>query len=103
MNVRGLLLDVEGVLVADKRYRAVPGAVDFIRSVRTAGCPLRLITNNTTDDRPTLITKLTQAGFDFVLDELHTCISAAVEHLRRQALRRCLVLGNAHRLHQPGG
>ena len=95
MKIRGLLLDVEGVLVADKRYTAVETAVDFVSRTRTAGCPFRLISNNTTDDRPTLITKLTTAGFDFTLDELHTCISAAVSRLREVGAGRCFVLGNA--------
>ena len=94
MRVRAFLLDVEGVLVADKRYTAVEGATEFIRKVRAAGYPLRLITNNTTDDRPTLVEKLARAGFDFTLDELHTCTAAAVNHLRELGVRRCLVLGN---------
>ena len=94
MRVKGFLLDVEGVLVADKRYAAVEGAVDFIRQLRSAGYPLRLITNNTTDDRPTLVEKLARAGFDFTLDELHTCTAAAVNRLRKLGARRCLVLGN---------
>ncbi|MFH1749085.1 MAG: HAD-IIA family hydrolase [Planctomycetota bacterium] len=95
MKVNGWLLDVEGVLVGDKRYLAVPGAVEFIRRVRAAGCPLRLITNNTTDDRPTLVEKLTNAGFDFTINELHTCIAAASAHLQAHNVQRCLVLGNA--------
>lgn len=94
MRVKGFLLDVEGVLVADKRYTAVAGAVDFIRAVRARGYPLRLITNNTTDDQPTLVEKLTRAGFDFTLKELHTCTAAAVNRLRELGARRCLVLGN---------
>lgn len=94
MRVQAFLLDVEGVLVADKRYSPVEGAVGFIQRVRSAGCPLRLITNNTTDDRPTLLEKLTRAGFDFTLDELHTCTAAAVNRLRELGARRCLVLGN---------
>jgi 4-nitrophenyl phosphatase len=94
MKVRGLLLDVEGVLVADKRYLAVPGAVAFIQQVRARGLPLRLITNNTTDDKSTIIDKLIAAGFDFALAELHTCTGAAVNLLRSKQARRCLVLGN---------
>lgn len=94
MRVRGLLLDVEGVLVADKRYQAVPTAVEFITQARAAGCPLRLITNNTTDDRPTILAKLRSAGFDFALDELYTCTAAAARRLGECAVRRCLVLGN---------
>ena len=94
MRIRGLLLDVEGVLVGDKRYLAVATAVDFIRQVRAAGCPFRLITNNTTDDRPAMISKLVQAGFDFTLAELHTCTSAAITRLHALRANRCLVLGN---------
>ncbi len=93
MKIHGLLLDVEGVLVADKRYQAVETAVDFVAAARSAGCPLRLITNNTTDDRPAIIDKLRRAGFDFSLDELHTCTAAAVRALGELGARRCLVLG----------
>ncbi|MFQ5807647.1 MAG: HAD-IIA family hydrolase [Phycisphaerae bacterium] len=94
MKVRGLLLDVEGVLVADKRYQAVEGAVDFVRQAHAANCPLRLITNNTTDDKPAIIEKLRRAGFAFTLDELHTCTAAAVNRLNTLRARRCLVLGS---------
>lgn len=93
MKVKGLLLDVEGVLVADKRYQAVGGAVDFVRKARDAGCPIRLITNNTTDDKPAIIEKLIRAGFDFVIEELHTCTAAAVRRLHELRVKRCLVLG----------
>jgi HAD superfamily hydrolase (TIGR01458 family) len=95
MSVRGLLLDIEGTLVGDKRYQPVAGAVEFVRTCRERGLPLRLITNNTTDTRPRLIEKLARAGFDFTIDELHTCVAAAVGHLRASGAARCLVLGSA--------
>ena len=93
MQVRGFLLDVEGVLVADKRYQAVAGAVEFVRQVREGDVPFRLITNNTTDSRAALLEKLARAGFDFTLDELLTCPVAAASHLRTRGAKRCLVLG----------
>jgi HAD superfamily hydrolase (TIGR01458 family) len=95
MSVRGLLLDVEGTLVGDKRYQPIAGAVEFVRTCRERGLPLRVITNNTTDSRPRLIEKLARAGFDFTIDELHTCVAAAVAHLRASGATRCLVLGSA--------
>lgn len=94
MEIRGLLLDVEGVLVADKRYRAVETAVEFIRRARAANVPIRLITNNTTDGKSAIIDKLRRASFDFTLGELHTCTGAAVNALRERHARKCLVLGN---------
>jgi len=93
MNLQGLLLDVEGVLVADKRYHPVEGAVEFIHRVRRQGLPLRLISNNTTDAIPTLAEKLRKAGFDFQHHEIRTCTATAVNHLRRPDVQRCLVLG----------
>jgi len=93
MRIRGLLLDVEGVLVRDKRYQAVDGAVEFIARMRERHMPLCLISNNTTDARPAIIEKLTRAGYDFQTDELLTCIGAALDHLRQTGARRCLILG----------
>lgn len=95
MPVRGLLLDVEGTIVRDKRYQPVPGAPQFVTDARSHGLPMRLITNNTTDDKPALIDKLSRAGFDFTLAELHTCIASAVTKLRELNAHRCLVLGRS--------
>ena len=94
MPIRGLLLDVEGVLVADKRYDAVAGAVEFIQRVRQAQIPLSLITNNTTDSKAVLVERLLRAGFDFTAAEAHTCTGAAINRLKSLRARRCLVLGN---------
>lgn len=94
MKIRGLLLDVEGVLVGDKRYAVVETAPEFVRAIRAARTPFRLISNNTTDDRSTIIEKLSRAGFDFTLNELHTCTSAAIARLHGRNASRCLVLGN---------
>ncbi len=95
MRVSGFLLDVEGTLVADKRYQPIPGAVEFVKNIRDARLPLRLITNNTTDSKTSLLSKLRQARFDFTLDELHTCIGVAVKHLHSIGVTKCLVLGAA--------
>ncbi len=93
MRIKGFLLDVEGTLVLDKRYQPIEGAVEFIQRLRQANLPLRLITNNTTDSKASLVSKLARAGFDFTSDELHTCIGAAVSHLRSTGATRCLILG----------
>jgi len=95
MKVKGLLLDVEGTIVKDKRYLPVSGAVEFLREIRRRDLPVRLVTNNTTDSRPEICEKLSSAGFDFPLSEIHTCIGAAARHLRDIDANRCLVVGRA--------
>jgi HAD superfamily hydrolase (TIGR01458 family) len=93
MRVKGFLLDVEGTLVLDKRYQPIEGAVEFIHRLRKATVPLRLITNNTTDSKASLVDKLGRAGFDVRSDDLHTCVGAAASYLRSKAATKCLVLG----------
>jgi 4-nitrophenyl phosphatase len=93
MQVKGFLLDVEGTLVVDKAYQPVEGAVEFIHRLRQADLPLRLVTNNTTDSKASLADKLGRAGFDFTKGELHTCIGAAVTHLRNARAAKCVILG----------
>ena len=95
MRVKGFLLDVEGTLVVDKRYRPVAGAVEFVQKVRAARVPLRLITNNTTDSKPVLLEKLGRVRFDFGIEELHTCIGAAVTHLKTINASKCFVIGTS--------
>jgi hypothetical protein len=44
VEVRGLLLDLEGTLVSDKRYRLVPGVPEWFERVRrefVTGLPRR--------------------------------------------------------------
>jgi HAD superfamily hydrolase (TIGR01450 family) len=52
-----------------------------------------LITNNTTDSKESLVDKLGRAGFDFTIDEVHTCIAAAAAHLHDREANRCLIVG----------
>lgn len=94
MKIKGFLLDLEGVLVGDKRYLAVEKAIEFVDRLRRAGAPFRVITNNTTHDRDTLVAKLRDAGFDFKAHEVHTCLSTAVEYLGRSGSRRVVVMGS---------
>jgi 4-nitrophenyl phosphatase len=91
--IKGILFDIEGTLVKDKRYQAVPGAVEFVRDRRERGLALRLITNNTTDRPEEIVRKLHAAGFDVRVEELFACTTAAIEALAARGLRRCYLIG----------
>lgn len=93
-TISGFMMDLEGVLVGDKRYVPVEGAVEFVSTAKEAGHPVRVITNNTTHDRTALAKKLGSAGFDLNPDEIHTCTGAALSHLVKVEAQSCMVLGN---------
>ncbi|MHC4606322.1 MAG: HAD-IIA family hydrolase [Planctomycetota bacterium] len=92
--IRAVFFDIEGCLVADKRYLPTEGAVAFVRWLRERSLPVRLITNNTTDRPPEILAKLKAGGFDFAADEVHTCISAAVRVLRERSAAKVFVIGS---------
>lgn len=93
MAIRAVLFDIEGCLVADKRFLPTEGALDFVRWLRERKIPLRLITNNTTHRPDEILAKLGAGGFDFAPEEIHTCLSVAVRTLRARSVRTCFVIG----------
>jgi HAD superfamily hydrolase (TIGR01458 family) len=80
LDVDGLLLDIDGVLVTS--WRALPGSVDAIAALRSGGVPFRLVTNTTTHSRAGLADTLGEAGFDFTADEIVTAVTATAAYLR---------------------
>lgn len=79
-GVRGVLLDIDGVLTVS--WRALPGAVEALVRLRREGVPFRLITNTTTHTRRDLATTLRDAGFDVAPDEVVTAVVATGSYLR---------------------
>lgn len=80
-DVEGLLLDIDGVLVTS--WEPIPGAIDAITALRTAGLPVCLITNTTTHPRSELAATLQRAGFDVAPEMIVTAVTATADYLRR--------------------
>lgn len=90
------LVDIEGVLVRDKRYRPVPGSVDWLNGLAAAGDPFCLVSNNTTHRPGELIAALRGVGFQVTPDHLVGALSLGVDWLRERGRRRLLWLGTPH-------
>lgn len=90
MNHRCLLIDVEGVLVVDKSYRPVTGAVDWLNGLDRRGIAWRLVSNNTTHRPDELVADLARVGFQVGPEHLVGALSSAVDLLRG---RQCIRLG----------
>jgi HAD superfamily hydrolase (TIGR01458 family) len=90
---RAVLLDIDGVLVVS--WKAIPGAVEAVHLVRSAGLAVQFLTNTTSAPAPEIVARLAGAGFDVQPDELTTAGVATAAHLRRNyAGARCLVLND---------
>jgi NagD protein len=88
------LIDIEGVLVVDKSYRPVPGAVAWLNGLDAAGIRWRLVSNNTTHRPEDLISALRRVGFDVSREHLIGALQTGVAWLQEAGHRRLGWLGS---------
>lgn len=87
------LIDIEGVLVRDKAYAPIPGAVETLARLKRDGIPFCLVSNNTTHSPEALVADLCAAGFDLTTDHLVGTVGLGVQWLRQRGKSRLLWLG----------
>ena len=87
------LIDVEGVLVHDKRYQPVAGSVDWITRLVERSVPFCLVSNNTTHRPEDLIADLIAAGFPVVEQHLVGALGLGVRLLHQDDRTRINWLG----------
>jgi len=90
---RSYLIDIEGVLVRDKRYRPVAGSVAWFNGLPERDIDYCLVSNNTTHRPSELVDDLAAAGFTVDPQRLVTALELGVDLLERWDKRRVLWLG----------
>ncbi|KAH7639368.1 hypothetical protein DERF_005636 [Dermatophagoides farinae] len=85
--IKGLLLDITGVLYESGTSVAIPGSVEAISKLRHAGLPFRLVTNETQKITPKIIEKLNNFGYDFQKHEIITPGMICCKYLHDNGLR----------------
>jgi HAD superfamily hydrolase (TIGR01450 family) len=93
--IRHYLVDIEGVLVADKRYRPIAGVVDWLNGLQDQGIGWRLVSNNTTHRPEDLLAALREAGFALAPERLVGALGTGLAWLERSGHRRLGWLGAA--------
>ncbi|MGI9498973.1 MAG: TIGR01458 family HAD-type hydrolase [Geminicoccaceae bacterium] len=86
MDLRGLLLDLEGVLYEDDT--PISGVADAMGALAASGLEIRYLTNTTTRPRQAIVDRLTGMGFDLAAEHVFTPCIAAGRLLRRKNLTR---------------
>jgi 4-nitrophenyl phosphatase len=92
---RAWLIDIEGVLVRDKRYQPVDGSVAWLNGLSDRGVPFCLVSNNTTHRPEELVADLQAAGFPVTIDHLVGALGLGARWLRERNRRRIMWLGVA--------
>ncbi len=79
MDIKGLLLDIDGVLV--DAGRAVPGGPEALRALASEGIPYRLVSNSSQRSRRALAMRLLSMGYSVDHEEIFTPAVAAARFL----------------------
>mgnify|MGYP003951184029 FL=1 len=91
-NVKGLLVDLEGVLYSDNNL--IPGSLEVIKELKKNSLKLRFLTNTTTAPRKLIFNKLQDFGFDIEEKEIFTPIIATKNYLRDNRVKRIALITN---------
>lgn len=78
-NLSGFLIDVDGVL--RNGAQTIAGAPEALAWLRGNGMPFRLLTNNTTSSRASLVARLSANGFPVVETEIFTAAFATAAYV----------------------
>jgi len=90
MNVKGVLLDLDGVLyTGDDPIRGAAGAVQYLKK---KGYIIRFVSNTTRKSRVTIEARLQALGFDTGKEEIFTPSVAAINYIKGTGKERCHLL-----------
>ncbi len=78
-----LLLDLDGVLVRDKKLNLFEDTLDFLSYLRERKLPFRVVSNNSRIPPKVLKERLSQKGIELKEGELLTALMVAPSYLRR--------------------
>jgi 4-nitrophenyl phosphatase len=96
LDVRGLLIDLDGVVYTGSQ--AIPGAPEFVGQARRRGLAFLLVTNNSTTSPEQVAERLAGMGVQVEPAEILTSAQAAMAYVRAHSedrTRRVLVVGEA--------
>src|SRR6478752_3296473 len=80
--IRSWLMDMDGVLVREEQ--AIPGAGEFLTSLRERGAPFLVLTNNSIYTRRDLAARLRTSGLDVPEESIWTSALATASFLQDQ-------------------
>lgn len=97
MNVKGFLIDLDGVLYVGER--AMDGAQQVIELLKEKEYRFRFVSNTTRKCRKTISEQLMRLGFDIPESSIFTPPLAAIAHMNAAGKHRCMLLttGDVHK------
>lgn len=90
--MKGVLIDISGVLHEAGQDCAMPGAIEALEKLRKAKIPHLLLTNETSLDVKSFIKKLNSLGLGVTIDQTQAPAPQVRQYLEKNKLRPFLLI-----------
>ncbi len=94
MEIKGFLIDLDGVLTKDEKFSPIDGAVGFIKFLKKKDIPFVIATSNSRFPPEEIFEKLKAHGFDIEIDNIVSPLVIAPDVLRREGIKSLFVVGS---------
>ena len=94
MKIKGLIIDLDGVLTKDKALTPFEDAKDFIQFLRNKGIKFKIATNNSLYSPQNLVKRLNERGIEIKEDEIITPLYVAPRYMKEKGLKNIFVIGS---------
>ncbi len=93
MEIKGFLIDLDGVLVKDKDFNIFEDAPEFIKKLRSNYIPFKIATNNSRLPPEDIAKKLKEKGIPVDKEDIFSPLSLAPKVLNEDGINSIFVLG----------
>lgn len=91
-GIKGVLLDITGVLYESGQKQAINGSVEAIERLRSINLPFKFVTNESMSTRSDLAKKLRSFGFNLAEEDIFSPGIAASLYIKKMNLRPFLLV-----------
>lgn len=93
VKIRGVLIDITGVLYESGQVGAIPGSLEGFEKLKESKIPFKFVTNETQNTRQGLVDKLRSYGFkELETDDVHAPSPVVKDYLLKNGLRPHLLI-----------
>ena len=94
MQIKGFLIDLDGVLTKDEDFSPIEGAVEFIKYLNKKSIPFVIATSNSRFPPEEIISRMEKWGFSINTDQIITPLVVAPEVLKKEKIKKIFVIGS---------
>jgi len=94
MQIKGFLIDLDGVLTKDENFSPIEGAVEFINNLNKKNIPFVIATSNSRFPPEEIVSRMKKNRFDINPDRIVSPLAVAPQILKNEGIKKLFVIGS---------